>query len=499
MAVTEDAGMLLRELLETLPVASVTGSIDVPVQAIECDSRRVVPGGMFVAIRGGQERDRHEFVPDALDRGATVVVVEDEMARGDATMVRVADCRAAVARLAARYHNRPADELLMVGVTGTNGKTTTALLIRTILESALGSCGYLGTLGAMNRGEWQPLANTTPEAPDLHRALRASVDSGARAVAMEVSSHALALKRVSGISFAAAVYTNLTRDHLDFHGSEEAYFEAKSRLFRQLRPGSEGRAVINLDDARAPELMEISGGRCTTYGETSSADVWPLEISHGHGCTRMGLATPVGEIALTTRLTGSFNCSNIVAAVACGVSLGIDRQAIVDGISAVEQVPGRFERIDEGQSFDVIVDYAHTPAGMETVLATARELSRGKLICVFGCGGDRDTGKRPLMGEVAEKLADRVLVTSDNPRSESPQGIVAGILGGMRHPQHVRVLLDRRQAISDAIRVAQAGDTVVIAGKGDENYQILGDATIDFDDRQVARECLSQAGDECSG
>ena len=499
MAVTEGVGVPLRELLKALPAATVTGSADVPVKAVECDSRRVEAGGLFVAIRGGQERDRHEFVPHALSRGATAVVVEEEIARGSATMVRVEDCRTAVARLAARFHNRPADELLMVGVTGTNGKTTTALLIRAILESAVGSCSYLGTLGALIHGEWQPLANTTPEAPDLHRALRAVVDSGTRAVAMEVSSHAMALQRVAGISFGAAVFTNLTRDHLDFHGSEEAYFESKSRLFRQLRPGSDGRAVINLDDPRAPELMGISAGRYTTFGRSPSADVWPLEVSHDRGCTHMRLSTPVGEMAVTTRLTGSFNCSNILAAVACGIALDADPKALVEGIGSVEQVPGRFERIDEGQSFDVIVDYAHTPAGMETVLATARELSRGQLICVFGCGGDRDTGKRPLMGEVAERLADRVLITSDNPRSESPEGIVANILGGMRHPRRARVRLDRRQAISDAIGVAEAGDIVVIAGKGDESYQVLADVTIDFDDRQVVRECLSQAGGECWG
>jgi len=497
MAVTGVERVPLRQLLEVLPGASVVGSLDVPVQAIECDSRRVEPGGLFVAIRGGQERDRHDYVPHALARGAVAVVVEEELARGSATMIRVEDCRAAVALLATRFHSRPADELLMVGVTGTNGKTTTALLIRAILESAIGSCSYLGTLGALNHGEWQPLANTTPEAPDLHRALRAAADSGTRAVAMEVSSHAMALQRVAGISFDAAVFTNLTRDHLDFHGSESAYFESKSRLFSQLSPGSDGRAVINLDDARAPELMGISAGRCTTFGRTPSADVWPLEISHDHGCTHMRLSTPAGEMAVETRLTGSFNCSNIVAAVACGIALKVDPKALAEGITSVDQVPGRFERIDEGQRFDVIVDYAHTPAGMETVLGTARELSRGQLICVFGCGGDRDRGKRPLMGEVAERLADRVFVTSDNPRSESPEGIIAGILGGMRHPGHARVLLDRREAITDAIGAAEADDIVVIAGKGDESYQVLSEATIDFDDRQVARECLRQAGGEC--
>jgi len=499
MVATDKVHLPLRELLEALPDASVTGSgsLDVQVRAVECDSRRVCEGALFVAIRGGQERDRHEFVPDALSRGAVGIVVEEEMARGTATMVRVDDCRAAAARLAACFYDRPADGLLMVGVTGTNGKTTTSLLIRAVLESALGSCGYLGTLGAQIRGRWQPLANTTPEAPDLHRALRAAADAGSRAVAMEVSSHAMALQRVAGISFDAAVFTNLTRDHLDFHGSEGSYFESKSRLFRQLRTEPCGRAVINLDDARSQELMHIAAGRHLTYGRTSSADVWPLEISPERGCTHMRLSTPAGEVALKTRLTGSFNCSNIVAAVACGIALEVDLEGIAEGIASVEQVPGRFERIDEGQGFDVIVDYAHTPAGIETVLDTARELGQGQLICVFGCGGDRDTGKRPLMGEVAERLADRVYVTSDNPRSESPDEIAADILGGMERPGAVRVLLDRRQAIGDAVGGAEAGDVVVIAGKGDESYQILGDATVDFDDRQVVRECLRQAGGKC--
>lgn len=481
----------LSELVGWLPDAEVAGLADGAVQGLECDSRRVGPGCVFVAIRGGQERDRHQYVGDAVARGAIAVVVEEPVEAGAATRVKVADTRKALAQLAAHYYGRPADHLITAAITGTNGKTTTALLLRAVLEAAGVRAAYMGTMGSLAGGRWRELANTTPEAGDLHRELRAAVDAGDAAVVMEVSSHALTLGRIAGLQFDVAAFTNLTRDHLDFHGSEEAYFDAKASLFEHLKGTSSPGAVVNADDPYGRKLLDRVGGAGLSFAMETEAQIRPRRVEYTPEGMELDVVLPRGELAVRASLTGPFNCSNILAAVACGVALDLEPEAIGAGIASVEQIPGRFERVDEGQGFLVIVDYAHTPDGLANVLRAARALAAGKLICLFGCGGDRDRGKRPLMGQVAEALADVVVVTSDNPRGEGPDAIIADIAAGMSRPEAARRVTDRESAIEIAIEMAHRGDVIVLAGKGDEDYQAFADRVIDFDDRLVARRVLS--------
>jgi UDP-N-acetylmuramoyl-L-alanyl-D-glutamate--2,6-diaminopimelate ligase len=427
-------------------------------------------------------------VGDALARGAVAVVVEEEVCCGAATRVVVENCRQALARLAARYYNYPARQLLMAGITGTNGKTTTAFLLRQVLAAAGRSCGYVGTLGYMVGEELEKIDNTTPEAPQLQGLLRAMVEAGRRAAVLEVSSHGLALERVAGLPFRVAVFTNLTRDHLDFHGTPQAYFNAKARLFEEL--GAQGRAVINADDPAATELMHRTRAPVLTYGNRPAAQVRLEELRMGSGGMQLRVATPGGRLELNTQLTGNFNCHNVLAALAAGLALELEKEDICRGIAALERVPGRFERVVEGQDFEVIVDYAHTPDALERVLRAARQMSRGRLICAFGCGGDRDRGKRPAMGAIAGELADLVIVTSDNPRSEAAEKIIAEIEAGLPPGAPAQRLADRRQAIGAAIEQAHRGDVVVIAGKGHETGQILADRVVPFDDRQEASQAL---------
>ena len=482
--------MRLDQLLQVLPEARVCGPVDATIVKVESDSRRIGPGDLFVAIRGGQEQDRHRFVPDALARGARAVVVEEEVDCQQATRVVVKNCRQALAKLAAVYYNYPGHDLTLVGITGTKGKTTTALLMRQVLEAGGEGCGYLGTLGGIIGAELEALSNTTPEATELHRHLRSMVEAGKRAAVLEVSSHGLALERVAGLSFKVAIFTNLARDHLDFHQSQEDYLNAKARLFEDLDPEIGPTGIVNADDPVAPILRERSKAPVLTYGRTSQADVRLLSLESGTQGMRLRLHTPVGSLAVDTALTGGFNGYNAMAAVAGGLALGLDPKAICQGIAALERVPGRFERVLAGQDFQVIVDYAHTPESLEVVLRTARELTCRRLICLFGCGGDRDRGKRPLMGQIAEELADQVFLTSDNPRSEDPGTILAEIAAGMTRQHDTRVYVDRHQAIGAALEEAGSGDAVVIAGKGHETVQILADRVVPFDDREVARQAL---------
>lgn len=486
--------MSLRAVLSDLPEAVVYGNEDLVVSGIACDSRRVEEGDLFVAIRGGEEADRHLFVSDAEAHGAQAVVIEDDSVHTrTAARVVVGDCRVALARIAAKFYGYPAKALSMVGLTGTNGKTTTALLVREILQAGGRPCSYLGTLGALDhRGCWtEVVPNTTPEASDLHRHMESVRVSGGGSVVMEVSSHALALNRVEGIEFDAAVFTNLSRDHLDFHGTEEAYFQSKATLFDQVVDSDKPLCAVNIDDTAGNRLATRLGSRALTYGSAETgADVRLVRVEMGAKSSSLQFETPRGSLAVHSRLTGRFNCSNVMAAVACGLALDVDDAAIARGIAAVVGVPGRFERVDEGQPFEVIVDYAHTPAGLENILRSARELSKKRLICLFGCGGDRDRGKRALMGQAAEELADLVFVTSDNPRSELPEKIIDDIVSGMVGSAGVEIQVDRRLAIAQALQAAADGDVVVLAGKGDETYQILADEVIDFDDRLVACETL---------
>ena len=480
--------MELKYLLEELPDAWVEGDQDIDLGQIRCDSRCVEEGDFFVAVRGGQEQDRHRFVDHAIARGARAVMVEEQIDCAGATRVQVADCRAALARMAARFYAFPGRALLNVGVTGTNGKTTTAFLLRSALEAAGLPCGYLGTLGFWCDGALEKMDNTTPEAVQLHSLLRRLVDAGKQAAVLEVSSHGLALKRVEGIPFRVAVFTNLTRDHLDFHGTWDAYFAAKARLFEGLQEGAI--AVINADDARADELARRTQARIVTYGCGPEAEVRLQRADAGPQGTHLCLDTPAGPIEVQTRLIGRFNYYNTMAVVATGLALDLDAEALCRGVAALESVPGRCERIAEGQDFAVIVDYAHTPDALERVLHAARDLGRGRLICVCGCGGDRDRGKRALMGRVAGELADWAVLTSDNPRSEDPQRIIDEMAAGVPDSSAVHSEVDRAEAIAVALAAAHSGDVVVIAGKGHEQEQKLADRAVAFDDREVARRVL---------
>ncbi len=452
------------------------------------DNRQVARGTLFFCVPGF-ERDGHDFAADAVARGAAALVVQRPLGLGVPEVV-VPSVRAAMGPAAARFHGDPTAELDVVGVTGTNGKTTTAFLVRALLEAAGRQCGLLGTVTSFVGGSERTVTRTTAEAIDLQRDVRAMRDGGDVACAMEVSSHALRLGRTDGIRFAVAVFTNLTQDHLDFHATMEDYFEAKRRLFA----AGPRVAVVNVDDAYGRRLAEELPG-ALTFAIDREASYRATDVESGFAGSSFTALTPEGPVALRTLLPGRFNVANVLAAVAAVRALGVPLEAIARTLPEAGRVPGRFEPVDEGQPFAVLVDYAHTPDSLENVLTAARELTDGRLHCVFGCGGDRDRGKRPQMGEIAARLADRTVVTSDNPRSEEPEAIVEEILAGipaeLSGDGRVAAEVDRRAAIEQAIGAAGEGDVVVIAGKGHEQGQELaGGEKVPFDDVTVARAAL---------
>jgi UDP-N-acetylmuramoyl-L-alanyl-D-glutamate--2,6-diaminopimelate ligase len=478
----------------------------VEVTGLAYDSRVVAPGDLFFCVSGFRT-DGHDFAARAIERGAAALVVERPLGLGVPELL-VDSVRAAMAPIAARFYGNPAHELRVVGVTGTNGKTTTAYLVRALLEAAGEQCGLLGTVKSVIGGRERPVQRTTPEAIDLQADLRAMLDGGDRACAMEVSSHALELGRSDAIPFAVAVFTNISRDHLDFHATMEDYFQAKRRLFLGLGEPP-GFSVVNVGDPYGRRLAaEIDGARTFAVDELADYSASGLRCDLG-GCS-FTLRTPDGDRELRLPMPGRFNVANALAALAAVHALGVGLDLLVDALERGVRVPGRFEPVDAGQDFAVLVDYAHTPDSLENVLRAARELAdgeaggEGRVICVFGAGGDRDRGKRPLMGEIAARLADVVLVTSDNPRSEEPEQIIAEIMAGVARaergdragagsaPPRVRSLTDRREAITEAIAGGRRGDVLVIAGKGHEQGQELaGGRKVPFDDLAVARQALA--------
>lgn len=474
-------------------IAEAGGLADRRVSSIAYDSREIVQGSVFVALKG-EKTDGSKFALDAIRRGAMAVVSEaaapDALPAGSLWFT-VANARMALAELSASFFGRPSEQLTLVGVTGTNGKTTTTYLLAAIFEAAGIGCGRIGTVNTKIGNEERDAARTTPEAPDVQRLLREMVDRGLGACAMEVSSHALALHRVDGLRFAAGVFSNLTRDHLDFHGDMERYFTAKRRLFAMLPEGAP--AIVNLDDPRGVELA-ASVARPVTYAIDRPADVSPGQLHYSLDGLRFDVQTPRGTLHVRSPLVGRPNAYNVLAAVATAVALDLPFDAIERGLAGLAAVPGRFE-LASGPDDDVrvVVDYAHTDDALKNLLETARPLAGGRLITVFGCGGDRDATKRPLMGAVAARLSDLVIVTSDNPRSENPERIISEIRRGMtRELGEVLEVPDRRQAIERAIAEARQGDLVLVAGKGHEKYQIIGDRTIAFDDIQVAGDALAR-------
>lgn len=469
------------------------------ISSLAYDSRAVRPGALFFCVEGFQS-DGHDFAAQAVSAGAAALVVERSLGLG-VPEVLVESTRAAMGPIAARFYGDPTSELRVVGVTGTNGKTTTAYLVRALLEAGgLPSgepCGLLGTVKSVIAGSERGALRTTPEAIDLQRDFREMLEGGERACAMEVSSHALALGRTDAVRFAAAIFTNLTQDHLDFHGTMEDYFQAKRSLFLPSSQASRpGVAVVNIDDPfgrrLAEDLKEV-----VTFGIEGDADYRARRVSVDSQGSRSEIDTPAGRRILELSLPGRFNVSNALGALAVCHSLGCDLDTLLEALQQGVRVPGRLEPVEEGQDFAVLVDYAHTPDSLENVLNAMREVAGGRVICVFGAGGDRDSAKRPLMGEIGARLADAAIVTSDNPRSEAPEAIVAQVLEGARRAERppgsspVEVDIDRRAAIERAIDVAKPGDVVVIAGKGHEQGQELANGVkVPFDDVTVAREAL---------
>ena len=462
--------MRLERVAEITGGTVVPAGADVDVSAVAHDSRAVTPGTLFLCVPG-EHTDGHDHAPAAVRAGAVALVCERPLDLG-VPEVQVASARVAMGRVAAEFHGHPSQHLAVVGVTGTNGKTTVVHLLAAILRHAGRRPAVIGTLTG---------ARTTPEAPDLQVLLAGFLGAGNDTVAMEVSSHALALDRVLGTRFRVAVFTNLSPEHLDFHETMDEYFAAKRRLFTA--EYSE-RAVVDVDDPRGRELLETAEIPTTGF---SVDDLEDLEV--GLTSSRFRWRGHPVELALG----GRFNVANAVAAAEAAVALGLDASAVAAGLGAAGAVPGRFEPVDAGQDFAVVVDYAHTPDGLERLLQTSRELvGSGRVIVVFGCGGDRDRGKRPLMGAVAGRLADHVVLTSDNPRSEDPAAIIEGVRAGFDDRPDLVVDPDRRSAIAAALAEARADDLVVIAGKGHETVQIIGEETVPFDDRLVARELLEE-------
>jgi UDP-N-acetylmuramoyl-L-alanyl-D-glutamate--2,6-diaminopimelate ligase len=472
----------LERLIAALAPTDVVGRVPAEVRDLAYDARAVTAGALFFCVPG-QRADGHDFASEAVSNGAVALVVERPLGVGVPQLV-VPDSRAAMPVAADVFFEHPTAELAVAGVTGTNGKTTTAFLIYAVLAAAGRRPGLLGTIETRIDGERRPATRTTAEAIDLQRIFREMLDVGDRSCAMEATSHGSALGRLDLVRFSALVFTNLSQDHLDFHRDLEDYFEAKRRLFL----GDDAPpAAVNVGDPygrRLAEDVRRQGTPLLTFGFADDADIRPDELD----LTALPATFTAGGILLRTRLRGRFNVENVLAAVAAARLLSLPEDAVAAGIDSVGGVPGRFETVDEGQPFTVVVDYSHKPGALENVLATARELTAGRVLCVFGCGGDRDRGKRPQMGRIATELADITIVTSDNPRSEDPAAIIEEVLAGaVGNPE---VEPDRRAAIERAVELAEPGDVVVIAGKGHELGQEIDGRVTPFDDRDVAREAL---------
>jgi UDP-N-acetylmuramoyl-L-alanyl-D-glutamate--2,6-diaminopimelate ligase len=492
-------------LIEALPEKTVLGTLPGRVTGVAYDSRKVAQGELFVAISGFKQ-DGRRFAADAVGRGAAAVVAEgaDPLPGSTTPRIIVPSSREALARLADAYHGHPSRRLTMVAITGTNGKTTTSLLVEALLGAGGRPTGVIGTIEYRVGAQVETASQTTPEALELQSLLARMVRVGVGGAAMEVSSHALALSRVAGIEFDVAVFTNLTQDHLDFHRTLEAYRDTKARLFTLLAGSRKPyrAAVVNTDDPAGAAMLQAAAAdprvRRITFGLHGQAELRPRRWESGMDGIRLEVVTSRGPIEVVSPLVGEHNVMNLLGAIGVGLALDMEPGRIGETLSRVATVPGRFERVEAGQPFLVVVDYAHTPDALERVLTTARKLvgAGGRLGVVFGCGGDRDRGKRPIMGGIAVRLGDFAWVTSDNPRTEQPEAILAEVEAGIpadatsRHES----MADRRRAIEAAVAWGRAGDVVVIAGKGHETYQIIGTKSLDFDDREVARTALRARG-----
>jgi len=491
----------LQELVALLSDATVQGEGDLSIAALSHDSRQVVPGTLFVCL-SGFKTDGHNYIMQAYNQGAVAVILEKEVENipEGLTVITVADTRDAIKAIAPFFYDYPSRKLRMIGITGTNGKTTTTYLLRSILQEAGFKVGIIGTIQNSIGERVVPTKNTTPDVIDLQSLLAEMVVSSMDYVVMEVSSHALALERVTGCEFDVGIFTNMTRDHLDFHVTFENYLAAKAKLFQSLgridnyKNGKT--AIINIDDGAANFILHSTACRTITYGINTDADLKAEHADIKASGTQFNIVGSFEHIALQLKITGLFNVYNVLSAVGAALAEGIKIQTIKTALEKFESVPGRFELVKVGQPFSVIVDYAHTPDGLENVLKTVQQIAKKRIIVVFGCGGDRDRSKRPIMGKLAVKYGDIVIATSDNPRSEDPDVILdeieIGIKTELTKGKIYEKISDRRQAIGRALQLAAKDDVVIITGKGHENYQILKDKTISFDDKEVVKEITSE-------
>jgi len=489
-------------------VKEILGNPAVEVKGLAYHSKAVQEGFLFAAIRGLRE-DGKRFIPEALSRGAASLLVDTALETRSAVQVVVPDVRGALARLAAAFYGNPSSSLTLIGITGTNGKTTTSYLIESILKEDGKSVGVMGTVNYRYADRVLPAPTTTPESVDLQKNLQAMGKAGVTHVVLEVSSHSLHQQRVRGCEFDVALFTNLSRDHLDYHGSMEEYFRAKQLLFLQyLREGKKERrfSVINTDDPKGKELSQKAEGTVFRYGLKRGLEVWPERVEESAQGLRIGVVTPRGSFSLASPLIGRHNLYNLLAAVSVGEVLGLSHRTIAEGIEKMGRIPGRLERVPGPEGFGVFVDYAHSPDALERALEALEKIRSGRLIVVFGCGGDRDPGKRAQMGRIAARNSDLAVITSDNPRTEDPLKIIAEVERGAREgggkkyeiqgldqgwDGHGYVLVpDRREAIRGAIGLIRPGDMVLIAGKGHEDYQIIGNRRIPFNDLEVAAQAL---------
>jgi UDP-N-acetylmuramoyl-L-alanyl-D-glutamate--2,6-diaminopimelate ligase len=504
--------MTLGELLEKMGDFDLHGDASARITSLTCDSRKVQPGSLFFALRG-TSADGHRFIEKALAAGAAAVVLEDSAyAPTEAAWVEVTDGRSFMGRISAIFNNNPTATLPLVGITGTNGKTTTTYLIEAVMAAAGLPAAVLGTISYRFGGTSMEASHTTPESTELQAAFRELKEAGAMAFVMEVSSHALEQKRVDGCHFDVGIFSNLTRDHLDYHGSMASYLEAKALLFTDLLRASKEkprrRAVINMDDPYGEIIAGLCSCPVVTFGIQGQCDVRPVNLKSSVNGISATLITPAGEFDFASRLLGRFNLSNILAAAAAGFALNLPLHSIKYGIENHATVPGRMERVENRRGITCLVDYAHTGDALENVLSTLKEIAIGRIITVFGCGGDRDSGKRPIMGSIAAGMSDLAIVTSDNPRTEEPFSILEQIKNGITplglpeyRPDQLTagfagkgfVLLEnRREAIRLAVRLAKAGDIVLLAGKGHEDYQITGTVKYHFDDREEAATAFEE-------
>lgn len=494
----------LKQLTAFLADYKVKGQLEQTIENVAHDSRKVTQGTLFFCLSGAHV-DGHDYIAEAIRRGAVAVVVEKDVPEVDNTiaLIKVSDTRAAMQIMIPCFFDYPGHKLRMIGVTGTNGKTTTTYLIRDILRKAGYKTGLIGTIQTLIDDKAIPIKNTTPDVIELQSTLAEMVACGVQYVIMEVSSHALALNRVAGCEFDVGIFTNMTQDHLDFHQTFENYIDAKAELFRSLsRPANRKTAktaVINMDDNAGIIMANNSACPIVSYAVNNEGVLKAANVKVEEKGSSFQISGPFGVMELSLAITGMFNVYNVLAAVGAAIAEGVAPDTIKQALEGFVSVPGRFELVQAGQPFTVIVDYAHTPDGLENVLKTAKQFAQGKIIVVFGCGGDRDRTKRPIMGKIAVQYGDLVLATSDNPRSEDPNKILADIevgimevLSGDNTGKKYEVIAERRQAINRAIHLAKPADVILIAGKGHETYQILQDKTIDFDDRQVACEVIKE-------